>query len=762
MDAACAASALVGLIFNCATAIKTCNDLRGRYKNIPSTLSSIETETSTLLSSLYQLQHLMQRDPIALSSIWDAQSMLPQTFEKAIEGFRQMVSTLLHDLERIKPSSDIQVQWTFKLKFLWNEAPMQDLLSRIRAHQQSLQFLMSIINLGSLAAVRRGIEENQKLLRKIEKSTSQHKRKHTEPSKTNHGVDNENAVYEKSPVLISDTTTDYENDAEDELEPPAKRRSLSPDDEDGPSAPSCPARTRSGRIFKPTMVAATPSQHEQSQVFSKSNYTDSKDTGAKKYSPTPSTKETRRRSRGDRSARPQDGSHREFTPPIHPFGIRFSTESDHDSYQKNAAPIANPTIHYFHGYPTPTSSTSSPRSLNGRQPVSSRNSESARTSDKETFASSDSSKSYVASSQVNSPSHRKSHQRSCEVQTPLYTPKSQSSTYNNSDSATNTEQGAGSSLAEQFNGQTPQTDCGGTEPLQHTNAKPILEILSPTTSTSFTKFNNPLKADKPQLSYQSDFVEMETEVESIPSDQEAKAKQTLLKKPHAGKPVEMTQDMDTTAQQVPSPKQSIELLKQPQRQRAASRSKSSSTKTASIPKATEADARKYRIPPGYSLKNWDPSEEPILLLGSVFDANSLGKWIYDWTVYHRGPVNPISDLAGELWLLLIQLAGKVKRAEECSLHIRDQNNREIVEDFIESGERLSDKLKKLLKSCEKPMLQTGKNSIQLGKSAGTKFVDYIFGQDRQLENTEKFMASMRLWNLRFDANCADILRNPSI
>src|SRR5690349_8878367 len=49
-----------------------------------------------------------------------------------------------------------------------------------------------------------------------------------------------------------------------------------------------------------------------------------------------------------------------------------------------------------------------------------------------------------------------------------------------------------------------------------------------------------------------------------------------------------------------------------------------------IAKATEADAIKHKIPAGYSLKNWDPAEEPIMLLGSVFDANSLGKWIYDW------------------------------------------------------------------------------------------------------------------------------------
>jgi hypothetical protein len=191
---------------------------------------------------------------------------------------------------------------------------------------------------------------------------------------------------------------------------------------------------------------------------------------------------------------------------------------------------------------------------------------------------------------------------------------------------------------------------------------------------------------------------------------------------------------------------------------------SSPKKPPPIPKATEADARRHRIPPGYSLKNWDPSEEPIMLLGSVFDANSLGKWIYDWTVYHHGPATPIADMAGELWLLLIQLAGKVKRAEECMPRIRKEENREMVEDFIESGERLTDKLKKLLKTCETPMLRAGKkhskDQAQLGKNAGTEFVDSIFGRDRQLESTEKFMSSIRLWNLRFDANCEDILRRP--
>jgi len=180
--------------------------------------------------------------------------------------------------------------------------------------------------------------------------------------------------------------------------------------------------------------------------------------------------------------------------------------------------------------------------------------------------------------------------------------------------------------------------------------------------------------------------------------------------------------------------------------------------------ATEEDAKLHRIPPGYSLKNWDPTEEPIMLLGSVFDANSLGKWIYDWTVYHHGPATPISDMAGELWLLLIQLAGKVKRSEEAVPKIRSKDNKETIEGFIEAGDRITDKLRKLLKACEAPMLRSSakqRKDSQLGKNAGVEFVETLFGRDRELDKTERFMAQVRLWNLRFDANCEELIRNPT-
>lgn len=54
----------------------------------------------------------------------------------------------------------------------------------------------------------------------------------------------------------------------------------------------------------------------------------------------------------------------------------------------------------------------------------------------------------------------------------------------------------------------------------------------------------------------------------------------------------------------------------------------------------------------------------------------------------------------------------------------------------------------------------GAKKVTMGKNSGCEFVDSIFGRDRELERTEKMMTGMRLWSMRFDANCDEILRNP--
>ena len=85
----------------------------------------------------------------------------------------------------------------------------------------------------------------------------------------------------------------------------------------------------------------------------------------------------------------------------------------------------------------------------------------------------------------------------------------------------------------------------------------------------------------------------------------------------------------------------------------------------------------WNIRPGHSLREWDSREQPILL-GSVFDANSLGTWIYDETVYLHGPGIPVTDMAGELGLMLIQLRGKLRVADDTMIKIKLSEERRSV------------------------------------------------------------------------------------
>ncbi|KAH7000208.1 hypothetical protein EDB80DRAFT_105972 [Ilyonectria destructans] len=157
-------------------------------------------------------------------------------------------------------------------------------------------------------------------------------------------------------------------------------------------------------------------------------------------------------------------------------------------------------------------------------------------------------------------------------------------------------------------------------------------------------------------------------------------------------------------------------------------------------------------------QNWNPTEEPFLVLGGLFDANSVGKWISDWAVFQYGPDSPVSLMSQELRLLLIQLAANIKRAEEGVERVRRLDNKVLVEDFLESGDRLFNRFKSLFKACEAPVIKALKKKSE---SSGVEFVKTLFSQNKELSRTEKFMTRVRLWNLRFDANCPEILLNPS-
>lgn len=187
-----------------------------------------------------------------------------------------------------------------------------------------------------------------------------------------------------------------------------------------------------------------------------------------------------------------------------------------------------------------------------------------------------------------------------------------------------------------------------------------------------------------------------------------------------------------------------------------------------VRRATLEDATKYKIPHNYSLQNWNPDKEPIILLGSVYDANSLGKWIYDWTHYRYGHLATETKVSGALWLLIILLARKLRASakfisESVGIESVEQGeNKGMVEDFMENGEHLMERFRKLLKKCEKRMLGSeskGKNkgAGRLRSDAGVKFAEAIFEPEHYVTTTAGLMHDLEVWCRRWDANCAIVV-----
>lgn len=143
MDVVSSVSAIVGLVFTFATAIKTCNDIRGRYKDADRTIGSIRDELETLQGALQQLANLMMHDASALTSQWDTNKTLPGTFERAVRGFKRTIRSLQDDMEPLR--NHARLERMDKVNLIWNDDGMKEHLGQLRAQSSALQLLLLVL-----------------------------------------------------------------------------------------------------------------------------------------------------------------------------------------------------------------------------------------------------------------------------------------------------------------------------------------------------------------------------------------------------------------------------------------------------------------------------------------------------------------------------------------------------------------------------------------------------------------------------------------
>lgn len=145
MDPLSMTVSITSLLLGCAKVTKAAQDLRLRYKGASLTMSSIATECSAVTTALSYLQNMI------IGHSMTGQQDLVNTFDCVITGCTLTLSVLdeyvaelnyLDNPEAFNPSS---VTRKDKMKVIWNEAEMRELLLQLQGHKSSIMLLLSIM-----------------------------------------------------------------------------------------------------------------------------------------------------------------------------------------------------------------------------------------------------------------------------------------------------------------------------------------------------------------------------------------------------------------------------------------------------------------------------------------------------------------------------------------------------------------------------------------------------------------------------------------
>ncbi|MCJ1393744.1 hypothetical protein MMC18_006620 [Xylographa bjoerkii] len=157
--------AIASLVMKCASIVKAAQDVRGRYKAATLTISSMATECVTVSTALSHLQNL------AINDNGSVDVDVVNTLETVVIGCTLTISVLdeyileLTTDKSVLKSADSSSKWTTKVKVLWNEAEMRELLQQLRGYQSSITLLLTVLQ-SEMTIDSKSQVETQDLLRR--------------------------------------------------------------------------------------------------------------------------------------------------------------------------------------------------------------------------------------------------------------------------------------------------------------------------------------------------------------------------------------------------------------------------------------------------------------------------------------------------------------------------------------------------------------------------------------------------------------------
>ncbi|KIW99485.1 uncharacterized protein Z518_11224 [Rhinocladiella mackenziei CBS 650.93] len=177
------------------------------------------------------------------------------------------------------------------------------------------------------------------------------------------------------------------------------------------------------------------------------------------------------------------------------------------------------------------------------------------------------------------------------------------------------------------------------------------------------------------------------------------------------------------------------------------------------PLTTDEDIRQGDVASGGSIKDWNLPFPMVTLSRSVSDVESLRKWVYDSTLCHHGRDAPSTGLVRDFYFLVLRLNESMEKLRSTLQGAQSAADRNMIEGFLTSGDRLKYKLIRYMRDCNDVKLRNTQARHQEAPMTALADLDCfitMFKENTVLKATKKLTQSFRLWIYRFEVNCGFI------
>ncbi|KAI0151621.1 hypothetical protein GGR57DRAFT_503888 [Xylariaceae sp. FL1272] len=173
MDPLSITSTVIGLTATCLQTAKALNDVKDKYQNAQLTISAIVTEATIISASLSRIQTLILGNTAGVAEKLQRQD-LETTLDAALTGCYVVFDVLEIEVRKLTEASVSQehgLSVMAKIRFVWSETAMQDILRQIRGLQVALTLLLQLFETDSIAELKNIMDNNTTVLAQVVQKT---------------------------------------------------------------------------------------------------------------------------------------------------------------------------------------------------------------------------------------------------------------------------------------------------------------------------------------------------------------------------------------------------------------------------------------------------------------------------------------------------------------------------------------------------------------------------------------------------------------